>query len=379
MASKARTLRSFDTSAMELALRMARRMLGRTAPNPAVGAVIADERTGEIIARGWTQPGGRPHAEAHVLGRAGDRARGQTMYVTLEPCSHHGRTPPCAEAILAAGVRRVVCATTDPNPEVSGKGLALLRKAGVAIEVGPCAQEARWMAAGHILRMIRGRPFVQLKIAVSGDGLIAPGEGAPRWVTGLEARRLAHILRAQADAILVGRKTVEDDDPELTCRLPGLEDRSPRRIVLDARYRTPPSARMFSTALSVPVTIFGAEGSPPRYPAGVEVRHVAAEGEGRLNLTAVLASLSADGVTRVLVEGGPTIAEAFLAADLVDEVVIGRGTEALGARGRKPFGRHGLEALADTARWHVADERMIGDDRLTVYRMVGRLDREARP
>ncbi len=364
---------------MEVALRLARRMLGRTAPNPAVGAIIADEASGEVIARGWTQPGGRPHAEAYVLTRAGERARGQTMYVTLEPCSHHGRTPPCAEAILAAGVKRVVCATTDPNPEISGKGLALLREAGVAIEVGPCAEEARWMVAGHILRMTKGRPFVQLKIAVSGDGLIAPGDGAPRWVTGPEARQFAHILRAQADAILVGRKTVVDDDPELTCRLPGLADRSPRRIVLDARYRAPASAKMFKTAQSVPVTVFGGEGAPPRYPAGVEVRRAATDGEGRLNLEAVLSSLSADGVTRVLVEGGPTIAEAFLAAGLADEVVIGRGTETLGERGRKPLGHQGLEALADTAHWQVANERRLGDDRLTVYRAVGRLDPESRP
>jgi diaminohydroxyphosphoribosylaminopyrimidine deaminase/5-amino-6-(5-phosphoribosylamino)uracil reductase len=379
MAPKAPPLQSFDRHAMELALRLARRMLGRTAPNPAVGAVIADEASGEIIARGWTQAGGRPHAEAHVLTRAGARARGQTMYVSLEPCSHHGRTPPCAEAILAAGVRRVVCATSDPNPEIAGKGLALLRDAGVAVEVGLCAQAARWMAAGHILRMTRGRPFVQLKIAVSGDGLIAPGDGAPRWVTGLEARQFAHILRAQADAILVGRKTVEDDDPELTCRLPGLADRSPWRIVLDAAFRTQPSAKMLRTAERVPVTIFGNDGTPPAYPAGVETRRVAGDGEGRLDLAAVLESLSADGVTRVLVEGGPTIAEAFLAADLVDEVVIGRGTEVLGPRGRKPLGRRGLEALADTTRWQVADERMLGEDRLTVYRAAGRLDEAARP
>ena len=363
---------------MQLALRMARRMLGRTAPNPAVGAIIADETSGEVIARGWTQQGGRPHAEAQVLRSAGEWARGQTMYVTLEPCSHHGRTPPCAEAILAAGVKRVVCATSDPNPEISGKGLALLREAGVAVDVGLCAEEARWMAGGHILRMTRGRPFVQLKIAVSGDGLIAPGEGAPRWVTGPEARQLAHMLRAQADAILVGRKTVEDDDPDLTCRLPGLEDRSPRRILLDARFRTQPSAKMFKTAARVPVTIFGAEGTPPKYPVGVEVSRVPADGDGRLDLRAVLEKLSADGVTRVLVEGGPTIAEAFLDADLVDEVVIGRGNEPLGSRGRKPFGRRGLEVLGDTARWKIADERSIGDDRLTVFRAAGRLQLEAR-
>ena len=379
MASRALDPASNDHRFMQLALRMARRMLGRTAPNPAVGAIIADEETGEVIARGWTQAGGRPHAEAHVLARAGERARGKTMYVTLEPCSHHGRTPPCAEAILAAGMKRVVCATADPNPEISGKGLALLRKAGVAVDLGVCAEEARWMAAGHILRMTKGRPFVQLKIAVSGDGLIAPGEGAPRWVTGVEARQFAHILRAQADAILVGRKTVEDDDPQLTCRLPGLEQRSPRRIVLDANFRTKPTAKMFESAATVPVTVYGAGAATASYPADVKVSRAPAAADGRLDLKAVLESLSGEGVTRVLVEGGPTIAEAFLAAELVDEVVIGRGNEALGSRGRKPFGSRGLEVLEDAARWQIADERKIGDDRLTVYRAAGRLGPEMRP
>ena len=358
---------------MELALRMARRMLGRTAPNPAVGAVIADETTGEVIARGWTQQGGRPHAEAHALARAGARARGQTMYVTLEPCSHHGRTPPCADAIVAAGMRRVVCAIEDPNPEIAGRGLAVLRHAGIAVDLGLCAEEARWMAAGHILRMTRDRPFVQLKIAVSGDGLIAPGDGAPRWVTGPEARQFAHILRARADAILVGRRTVADDNPELTCRLPGLEGRSPRRVVLDAKFRTPPTARMFSTAERVPVTIFGDTRSvAPTYPKGVEVRRMPAGADGRLSLAVALESLAAEGVTRVLVEGGPTIAGAFLAADLVDEVVIGHGTEALGSKGRKPAGDQGLEFLRQADRWQTVDERRIGADRLSVHRRMGR-------
>jgi diaminohydroxyphosphoribosylaminopyrimidine deaminase/5-amino-6-(5-phosphoribosylamino)uracil reductase len=362
-----------DRRFMQVALRLARRMLGRTAPNPAVGAIVADAATGEVIARGWTQAGGRPHAEAHALVRAGARARGQTMYVTLEPCSHHGRTPPCADAIAAAGMRRVVCAIEDPNPEISGRGLAVLRAAGVAVELGLCADEARWMAAGHILRMTRDRPFVQLKIAVSGDGLIAPGDGAPRWVTGPEARRLAHILRARADAILVGRKTVADDNPELTCRLPGLEGRSPRRVIVDAKFRTRPDAKMLETAERVPVTIFGDTGStPPPYPKGVEVRRMPADRDGRLSLEVVLESLAAEGVTRVLVEGGPTIAGAILAADLVDEVVIGHGTEALGSKGRKPAGDRGLEFLADAARWQTVDERMIGADRLTVHRRIGR-------
>ena len=194
-------------------------------------------------------------------------ARGKTMYVTLEPCSHHGRTPPCADAILQAGIARVVCPIEDPDPRVSGKGVALLRQAGVTVDMGVCAEEARWMAAGHILRMTQGRPFVQLKLAVSRDGLIARGNGAPRWVTGPEARALGHLLRARADAILVGRGTVADDDPELTCRLPGLAGASPRRVVLDAHFRTPPTAKLVRTAGDVPVTIVGGtEAAEPRYP-----------------------------------------------------------------------------------------------------------------
>ncbi|HSR82540.1 MAG TPA: bifunctional diaminohydroxyphosphoribosylaminopyrimidine deaminase/5-amino-6-(5-phosphoribosylamino)uracil reductase RibD [Hyphomicrobiaceae bacterium] len=370
--------RELDRRFMEQALWLARRMLGRTAPNPAVGAVIADETTGEVITRGWTQEGGRPHAEGHALARAGAGARGQTMYVSLEPCSHHGRTPPCAEAIVTAGMRRVVCAIEDPNPEIAGRGLAVLRRAGIAVDLGLCAEEARWMAAGHILRMTQDRPFVQLKIAVSGDGLIAPGDGAPRWVTGPEARQFAHILRARADAILVGRRTVADDNPELTCRLPGLERRSPRRVVLDAHFRTPPSARMLESAGRVPVTIFGETGmSAPSYPKGVEVRRMPPGPDGRLSLAVALESLAAEGITRVLVEGGPTIAEAFLKADLVDEVVIGHGTEKLGATGRMPVGGDGLEFLCDGARWQTVEERRIGTDRLSIHRRMGRFAAQA--
>jgi diaminohydroxyphosphoribosylaminopyrimidine deaminase / 5-amino-6-(5-phosphoribosylamino)uracil reductase len=369
-----------DRRFMMLALHVARRIHGQTAPNPAVGAIIADEATGEVVARGWTQTSGRPHAEAHALAIAGDRARGKTMYVTLEPCSYHGRTyplisktMPCAEAILAAGMRRVVCATEDPNPEIAGRGVAVLRQAGVAVDIGLCQEEARWVAAGHILRMTKGRPFVQLKVAVSGDGLIAPGEGAPVWVTGPEARAYAHLLRAHADAVLVGRKTVEDDDPELTCRLPGLANRSPRRVILDPKFRISPTLKMFQTAHRVPIIIFGASGhNAPPYPNGVEARHVATDAAGRLQLDAVLQSLSKDGVTRVLVEGGPTIASALLAADLADEVVIGHGTAPLGGKGRKPFGDSGLEVLDDPRRWQPTARRAIGADTLTVHRRTGR-------
>jgi diaminohydroxyphosphoribosylaminopyrimidine deaminase / 5-amino-6-(5-phosphoribosylamino)uracil reductase len=370
-----------DERMMGLALRVARRILGQTAPNPAVGAVIADAATGEVVARGWTQISGRPHAEAHALSVAGELARGKTMYVTLEPCSYHGRSNPvvskampCAEAILAAGMARVVVATEDPNPEIAGQGVAVLRKAGVAVDIGPRAAEARWVAAGHILRMTKGRPFVQLKVAVSGDGLIAPGAGAPVWVTGPDVRAYAHLLRARADAVLVGRKTVDDDDPELTCRLPGLTSRSPRRVVLDPAFRTSPHLKMFSTARRVPIILFGATGAvAPAYPTGVETRHVPANTDGRLDLEAVLASLARNGVTRVLVEGGPTISAALLAADLVDEMVLARGTEPLGPNGRKPFGSRGIELLDDTGRWELAERRMLGPDTLTIHRRAGRL------
>jgi diaminohydroxyphosphoribosylaminopyrimidine deaminase/5-amino-6-(5-phosphoribosylamino)uracil reductase len=370
-----------DERMMGLALRVARRVLGQTAPNPAVGAVIADEATGEIVARGWTQISGRPHAEAHALSVAGDLARGKTMYVTLEPCSYHGRsTPvvgkpmPCAEAILAGGMRRVVVATEDPNPEIAGRGVAVLRRAGVAVNIGVCGAEARWVTAGHILRMTRGRPFVQLKVAVSGDGLIAPGAGAPVWVTGPDVRAYAHLLRARADAVLVGRRTVDDDDPELTCRLPGLANRSPRRVILDPAFRISPQFKMFATARRVPILVFGAAGgAPPGYPTGVETRLVPAGADGRLDLGAVLRSLAQDGVTRVLVEGGPTISAALLAADLVDEVVIARGTEPLGSSGRKPFGDRGLDVLDDAGRWQLVETRRLGPDALTVHRRAGRL------
>jgi len=365
---------------MEVALRLAHRVLGTTAPNPAVGALIVDDQSSEVIARGWTQPGGRPHAEVHVLVSAGERARGKTMYVTLEPCSHHGRTPPCVDAIVAAGVRRVVCAIEDPNPEVSGRGLAVLRDTGVHVEVGVCADAARWMAAGHILRMTRGRPYVQLKMAVSGDGLVAPGSGEPVWVTGPQVRAFAHLLRAHSDAILVGRKTVVDDNPQLTCRLPGLAQRSPLRVVLDPSFKTPHTSNLVRSAGEVPVMIIGAaDKGAPEFPAGVSIEHVRAADDRSLDLKDVLGRLHMRGITRVMIEGGPTVARAFLDADLIDEVVIARGTQPLGPRGRKPLVDAGLEVFADASRWDPHEDRLIGGDRLLSYGRRGRLAGDARP
>ncbi|MET0408489.1 MAG: bifunctional diaminohydroxyphosphoribosylaminopyrimidine deaminase/5-amino-6-(5-phosphoribosylamino)uracil reductase RibD, partial [Hyphomicrobium sp.] len=243
------TSSAFDAEMMAIALRMAERGLGETAPNPAVGAVIADEATQEIIARATTARGGRPHAETQAIAIAGDRARGATIYVTLEPCSHHGRTAPCADAILAAGLRRAVVAIEDPDPRVAGRGLDRLRQSGVVVDRGIGAAQARWITRGHIVRITERRPLVTLKLALDAHGEIARGSGsAPVWVTGEPARLHGMLLRKEFDAILVGSATVRDDDPELTCRLPGLLDRSPVRIVLSRSLDLSPDAKLFRSA-----------------------------------------------------------------------------------------------------------------------------------
>ncbi len=311
---------------MAIALRMARRGLGTTAPNPAVGAVIANERTGEVIARGWTQPGGRPHAETEALARAGNRARGRTIYVTLEPCSHHGRTSPCADAILAAGLARVVVGIEDPDPRVSGRGLRRLREAGVTVTRGVMPAEARYITRGHVVRVTERRPFVQLKMALAASGAVARGrDGRPVWVTGPLARAHGHLLRAQADAIVVGAGTIRDDDPDLTCRLPGLEAVSPVRVVIAGRSLPDPSARLVQKARTVPVVIFAAPDCDADRlnrleAAGCRVIIPATVG-GRLWLPSIMESLVAEGITRILVEGGPSLWQDFVTARLVDEIV----------------------------------------------------------
>lgn len=355
---------------MRIALHLAQRMQGATAPNPAVGAVVVDAATSEVIARGWTQPGGRPHAETHVIERAGPRAAGKTMYVTLEPCSHHGRTPPCAEAIVRAGLARVVCAIEDPDARVSGRGLALLRAAGITVDVGVGADEARWVTAGHILRMQARRPLVTLKLAVSADGRIARGAaGAPTWVTSPLSRAVGHLLRARSDAILVGSQTVLDDDPALTCRLPGLERRSPLRVVLDRGLRLPAGAKVLQAGDAPPAVVFTTAGAVvPAHLDPARIRRVGQSAPGRLSLDGVLQSLSEDGITRLLVEGGPTLARALLEAGLVDEVVVFRGTQALGAAGEPPLGDRGLSQFEDAARWRIAETRALDRDAMTTYR-----------
>ena len=324
-----------DSRFMRLALWLGRRGLGRTWPNPAVGAVIV--RDAEIVGRGWTQPGGGPHAEIEALQRAGEMARGATLYVTLEPCSHHGKSPPCADAVIASGIARVVSAMDDPNPEVAGRGHARLRSAGIAVDVGIEAATARRDHAGHIRRMRDGRPQVMLKLAISADGKAA-GAGRKRVpITGNAVRDRVHLMRAESDAIMIGIGTALADDPVLTCRLPGMAKMSPTRVVLDAGLRLPLQSRLLATAGEMPLLIMAGKHAPAAsetavHQHGAEVVRVA-ETEGRLDLREVLNLLAQRGITRLMVEGGPTVASALIEADLVDEAVFFHSPVVIGEEG----------------------------------------------
>jgi diaminohydroxyphosphoribosylaminopyrimidine deaminase / 5-amino-6-(5-phosphoribosylamino)uracil reductase len=324
-----------------------------------------------VVGRGWTQPGGRPHAEVEALGRAGSASRGATVYTSLEPCSHHGKTPPCADAIAAAGIARVVSALEDPNPEVRGAGHARLRAAGVAVEIGLGAQEARRVHAGHIRRVAEDRPHVILKLAVSADGKAGLAGRRPAAITGEEARRCVHMLRATSDAVLVGIGTALADDPLLTCRLPGLRDRSPVRVLLDTRLRLPSTSQLAVTARDTPVWVIA--GDPADADAGERLRVLGVEvlpGEtrsGRIDLAAALGLLARRGITRVLVEGGPRVAAAFLAADLVDEAVLLRGPEAIGADGVDALDGLPLSALAAAPRLVSRGVEAVGADTIETF------------
>jgi diaminohydroxyphosphoribosylaminopyrimidine deaminase/5-amino-6-(5-phosphoribosylamino)uracil reductase len=355
-----------DLRFMTLALALGRRGFGRTWPNPAVGAVIVQD--GAIVGRGWTQPGGRPHAEVEALRRAGDAARGATLYVTLEPCSHFGKSPPCADAIVAAGVARVVSALEDPNPEIAGSGHARLRAAGIVVDVGAGEAQARRDHAGHIRRMRDGRPHVTLKLAISADGKVAAAGRQPLAITGEAVRERVHLLRAQSDAILIGIGTALADDPMLTCRLPGMAGSSPLRVVLDSMLRVPLGSRLVHGAREVPVwVIAGLDAPGPAEESlraqGVEVWRVEAA-NGRLDVAAVLKLLAARGITRLLVEGGPTVAAAFLTADLIDEATLFVSP--------KPVGSDGIDAFNPSAeiallRLQQGDAEQVGPDRLELY------------
>ncbi len=362
-----------DLLHMRAALALARRGLGNAWPNPAVGCVLVKD--GRVIGRGWTQPGGRPHAETEALRRAGDAARGTTAYVTLEPCSHHGRTPPCCEALAGAGIARVVMAMRDPDPRVNGRGLAMLRGAGIAVEEGLLEPEARALNAGFFRRIQAGMPLVTLKLASTLDGRIATASGESRWITGQAARREVHALRARHDAILVGSGTVLADDPDLTCRIPGMERVPMLRVVADARLRTPPAAQLVQGAALAPVLIITAPGHPPAaqapfIAAGADIVTVPAHAAGGLDLPSLLRALGRRGVTRVLAEGGAGLAAALLRQGLVDRLVWFHAPAVMGGDGHPALEGLRLAALSAMPRFRRAAQRALGDDMLSEFERI---------
>jgi len=364
-----------DQTAMATALALGRRGLGRVAPNPAVGCVVLDA-DGHVAGRGWTQPGGRPHAETEALARAGDRARGADVFVTLEPCSHHGRTPPCADALIAAGVARVVAALDDPDERVAGRGFARLRDAGVKVEVGLAAGQARYDQAGFLMRQEHGRPLIALKTAMTMDGRIAAATGDSKWITGAEARRRGHMLRATHDAILVGIGTALADDPSLDCRIDGLESASPIRIVVDTTLRLSPDSRLAASAERLPTWVFCASGAPSDRRArlesqGVRVFEAPADDDGRVDLEAVAAIAAAEGVTRLLIEGGGGVAAGFLGLGLVDRIHAFRAPLAIGADGTAAIGPLGLVRVADAPRFIRRAVEAAEDDLAEIYVRAG--------
>jgi diaminohydroxyphosphoribosylaminopyrimidine deaminase/5-amino-6-(5-phosphoribosylamino)uracil reductase len=360
---------ALDHRFMQLALALGRRGLGRTWPNPAVGAVIVKD--GVILGRGWTQPGGRPHAETEALKRAGKEAKGATLYVTLEPCSHQGKTAPCVDAIIRAGIARVVSALEDPNPEVAGQGYAKLRERGIAVETGLGAEEAAHQHAGHIRRMREDRPQVLLKLAAASDGKAGLPGRKPAAITGEPARVRVHQMRAETDAILVGIGTVLSDDPHLTCRLPGMIERSPVRVILDARLRVPLATSIIGTARETPTWVFTTANASPVAEGilkskGVEVFRVEGK-DGRLDLAAVLKDLAGRGITRLMVEGGPTVAAAFVKADLVDEAALFRSPNPLG-EGIDALEGLPLTALTKSPKLKSVGSETIGGDTLELFK-----------
>jgi diaminohydroxyphosphoribosylaminopyrimidine deaminase/5-amino-6-(5-phosphoribosylamino)uracil reductase len=365
-----------DEAFMAAALALGRRNLGRTGPNPAVGAIIVKD--GVVIARGYTAVGGRPHAEAIAVAAAGEAARGATLYATLEPCSHHGATPPCVDAIIGAGIARVVSALEDPDARVAGRGHARLREAGIEVTVGVRSREARADHLGHILRVTQGRPSVTLKLAQTADGYAAGAEHDPRlFITGALADTVTHIERALHGAIMVGVGTALVDDPLLTVRLPGLEGVKPLRVVLDARLRLSRRSRLAATARETPTLLLAGETVTEAAAAeffdttAIEVVRIAQEASGRLVLSAALAELATRGVTRVFSEGGPRVAESLLLASLADEVVLHTGLKPLGRPGRLALSSAARAQLQDEGSYRLVDEAMFGADRMTRYERIG--------
>ncbi|WP_366870197.1 bifunctional diaminohydroxyphosphoribosylaminopyrimidine deaminase/5-amino-6-(5-phosphoribosylamino)uracil reductase RibD [uncultured Tateyamaria sp.] len=352
-----------DIRFMSLALSLGRRGMGQTAPNPAVGCVIVkDER---IIGRGWTQLGGRPHAETEALAQAGSDAAGATAYVTLEPCAHHGKTPPCAEALVAAGIRRAVIAMRDSDTRVDGQGIAILQAAGIEVTTGICEAEAEADHIGFTLRTEQGRPFVTLKLASSFDGRIATGTGESQWITGPQARRCVHAMRARHDAVMVGGGTARHDDPSLTVR--GFGDvPQPTRVVVSRRLDLPLMSTLARTAKDVPVILCHGRDADPMLQdtwldLGATLLPCGTSG-AQLDPRDILQQLGSHGVTRVFCEGGGALAASLIETDLVDELVGFTAGLVIGAEGLPNIGALGLETLAAAQRYTLKSVSRMGVD-----------------
>lgn len=350
---------------MAHALALAARGLGCAWPNPAVGCVIV--RDGRILGRGWTQPGGRPHAERHALDQARE-AHGATAYVSLEPCAHHGKTPPCAEALISSGVVRVVTALTDPDPRVSGKGHALLRAAGIAVTENVLAPQAARLNAGFLKRITQGLPLVTLKLATTLDGRIATARGESRWITGPQARRYVHTLRLDHDAVMIGSGTALADDPDLTVRDLGASHQ-PVRILLDRTLRHSPGSRLGQTAREHPVWVLHAPDAPLAAQgawAATGAMLIACPTTGdALDLRTALQILAAEGITRILSEGGGKIAASLIAADLVDSLIHVTAGKLIGADGTPSLGPIDLPRLADAPTFRLISQHILGPDTLS--------------
>ncbi len=353
---------------MRHALKLAARGLYTTDPNPRVGCVIV--RDDQLVGEGWHRRAGEPHAEVYALEQAGERARGATVYLTLEPCSHHGRTPPCAEALLRAQPARVIVAGMDPNPQVAGRGLGLLKEAGIEVHGGLEQEQAEALNPGFLKRMRSGRPWLRLKVAASMDGRTALANGQSQWISGEEARGDVQHWRARSSALVTGIGTLLADDPGLNQRLDGVQ-RQPVRVVLDSRLRTPPSARTLSLPGQVLLFASSLHGAPALEAAGASVELIP-PGSGGLDLGAVLDRLGQLEMNEVLVEAGPTLAGSFLAAGLVDEMIVYLAPCLLGDQGRGMFALGELTALSDRVQLRILDVTRVGEDLRLIARPRGK-------
>lgn len=372
-ANAAGTAGGEDARFMEAALGFGRRHMGQAAPNPSVGTIIVKRDGGEpvIIARGVTAKGGRPHAETEALKAAGDAAKGATAYVTLEPCAHQSKTPPCSSALINAQVGRVVIAIEDPNPLVSGNGIRMLRDAGIETIVGVGAAQAKIDHAGHFRRVRDGRPHILLKLAVSADGKTGLAGRKPARISGPVSMAEAHILRATCDAVLVGSGTVLADNPKLDCRLPGMEDRSPIRVVLDGSLRIPLDCHLVQSAKTRKLIVFAGENAPADkekalVQLGVEVVRIACkrDRDRKMVVPDAMHELGTRGITRLLVEGGPMLSASLLQNDLVDEAVVVRAPVTLGADAIDALEDLPLDALLASPKLRMIEERTLGSDKM---------------